>query len=151
MLLTRLQRAVTHTNRDVVTALLVAVAIATSGWAAPLRSLAQTAASTGVDQQSGSAPVRVSSGVAVGNIIRRVTPVYPLQARAHHIEGSVVLHAVIGKDGAIHNLSAISGPPLLQSSAMDAVRQWKFKPYLLNGEPVDIETDIVIGFHLRNH
>ena len=114
-------------------------------------SAAQTVTPGTVDQQANSAPVRVSTGVAVGNIIRRVTPIYPFEARAHNIQGTVVMHATIGKDGAVHNLSAVSGPALLQSSAMDAVRQWKFKPFLLNGDPVEIETDISVDFHLRKH
>jgi protein TonB len=102
-------------------------------------------------QTADPAPVHVSSGVAAGNIVHRVAPRYPAQVRALHIQGPVVLHAIIGKDGSIHNLSPVSGPPLLQTSAMDAVQQWKFKPYLLDGKPVDVETDITINFFLTNH
>lgn len=140
-----------RTHRAATAVLFVTAILCASVWTMPSPSPAQTAAPATADQKSNSGPMRVSTGVAVGNIIRKVSPIYPFQARAHHIEGTVLMHAIIGKDGAIYNLSAVSGPPLLQSSAMDAVRQWKFKPFLLNGDPVAIETDIAVDFHLMNH
>ena len=92
--------------------------------------------------------VRVSSGVAQGLLVRQVTPQYPPLARQAHIQGTVVLQAVIGKDGTVQNLHVSSGHPLLIQSAMDAVRQWRYKPYYLNGEPVEVDTQINVNFTL---
>lgn len=93
--------------------------------------------------------VRVSAGVTQGLVIHRVNPVYPPIARAARISGSVVLQAEISKTGDIQNLHAISGPPMLIPSAIDAVRQWKYKPYILNGEPVEVDTQITVIFSLN--
>jgi len=92
--------------------------------------------------------LRVSSGVAEGNLIRRVEPTYPQMARAAHIQGTVVLQATISKTGTIENLHAVSGHPILQQAALEAVRQWKYKPYLLSGEPVEVETTINVEFRM---
>jgi len=89
---------------------------------------------------------RVSEGVAQGLLIRDVKPVYPRIAQAAGVQGEVVLQAVIGKDGRIENLHAISGNPLLVKAALDAVQQWRYRPYLLNGEPVEVETQITVRF-----
>ncbi len=78
-----------------------------------------------------------------GQCIKRVRPEYPSDVV---IQGTVVLRAIIGTDGRVQQLSAISGPPMLQNSAVDAVRQWEYKPYLLNGEPVKVETTITVNF-----
>jgi protein TonB len=86
--------------------------------------------------------------VAQANLIRQVTPVYPPIAKTAHISGTVLLHAIIGKDGTVQDLQYVSGPPLLMKSAMDAVRQWRYKPTLLNGEPVDVDTTISVVFTL---
>jgi protein TonB len=92
--------------------------------------------------------VRVSAGVTSGLLIRKVNPVYPPLARQARISGTVVLRAVIGKDGSIQNLSLVSGHPMLAPAAIDAVKQWKYKPYLLNGEPVEVDTEIQVNFTL---
>ena len=92
--------------------------------------------------------VRVSSGVASGNLINKVQPTYPPIARTNRIAGQVVLHALISKSGNIENLQVVSGHPMLTQSAIEAVRQWKYKPYLLNGEPVEVETTIQVNFNL---
>jgi protein TonB len=92
--------------------------------------------------------VRVSSGVASGNLINKVQPLYPPIARTNRIAGQVVLHALISKSGNIENLQVVSGHPMLTQSALEAVRQWKYKPYLLNGEPVEVETTIQVNFNL---
>jgi periplasmic protein TonB len=92
--------------------------------------------------------IRVGGQVAAANLIRQVQPVYPAIAKTAHISGTVVLHAVISKDGSIQELTYISGPPLLMKNAMDAVRQWRYKPTLLNGEPVDVDTTISVVFTL---
>jgi protein TonB len=83
-----------------------------------------------------------------GNLIRRVDPVYPPLARSARIQGPVVLAAVISKAGAIENLHAVSGHPMLVPAAIDAVRQWMYRPYILNSEPIEVETQITVNFSL---
>jgi len=92
--------------------------------------------------------VRVSSGVVQGLLVRRVNPVYPPLARQARIQGVVILQAQISKDGNIENLQLISGHPMLAPAAIDAVKQWKYRPYLLNGEPVEVETQVQVNFTL---
>lgn len=94
--------------------------------------------------------VRVSSGVAEGLVIRQVKPVYPPLAKAARIEGKVLLQATIGKDGTVENLRLISGHPMLASAAIDAVKQWRYKPYYLNAEPIEVETTITVNFTLTH-
>jgi protein TonB len=92
--------------------------------------------------------VRVSAGVQQGLLIRKVTPTYPALARQARIQGTVVLQALIGKDGAIQNLRVVSGHPMLTGAALDAVKQWRYKPYYLNNEPVEVDTTINVIFSL---
>src|SRR5271169_5850468 len=92
--------------------------------------------------------VRVSQGVSQGLLVRKVNPVYPPLARQARIQGQVILRAVISKDGSIENLQLVSGHPMLVQSALDAVKQWKYKPYLLNGEPVEVDTEVQVNFTL---
>jgi periplasmic protein TonB len=92
--------------------------------------------------------VRVSSGVQSGLLIRKVPPTYPPLARAARIQGTVILQAQISKDGNIENLQLISGHPMLAPAAIEAVKQWKYKPYLLNGDPVEVETQVQVNFTL---
>jgi protein TonB len=92
--------------------------------------------------------VRVSQGVTEGLILKKVQPTYPPLARSARIQGSVVLQAVIGKDGSIQGLRAVSGHPMLTPAAIDAVKQWRYKPYFLNGEPVEVDTQITVNFTL---
>src|SRR6202167_1828267 len=92
--------------------------------------------------------IRVSQGVSQGLKIRKVQPNYPPLARQARIQGSVLLQAEISKDGSIENLHLISGHPMLAPAAIEAVKQWKYKPYILNGEPVEVETQITVNFTL---
>ena len=93
--------------------------------------------------------VRVSAGVTQGLKIKNVTPVYPQMAKIARVQGPVVLAAIIGKDGSIQNLHVIStASPLLNQAAMDAVKQWRYRPYILNGEPVEVDTQITVNFSL---
>jgi protein TonB len=92
--------------------------------------------------------VRVSQGVSQGLLIRKVQPNYPPLARQARIQGSVVLTAEISKDGSIENLRLVSGHPMLAPAAIEAVKQWKYKPYFLNGEPVEVETQVTVIFSL---
>jgi protein TonB len=92
-------------------------------------------------------PPRVSR-VMEGNLIYRVQPQYPLLARQARIQGIVVLRAMISQEGKIENLQVITGHPLLVKSAMDAVLQWRYRPYYLNNEPVEVETQVTVNFTL---
>jgi protein TonB len=92
--------------------------------------------------------VRVSQGVIQGQCIRRVEPVYPKIALSAHVQGVVQLKAIISKNGDITELEALSGHPILVPAAMDAVKQWHYRPYLLNGEAVEVETNITVTFNI---
>ena len=92
--------------------------------------------------------IRVASRVAEANLIHDVPPQYPPEAGRERIEGTVVLLAVIGKDGSVQEVQVVSGLPLLAQAATEAVNQWRYKPYLLNGVPVEIESRITINFTL---
>jgi periplasmic protein TonB len=94
-------------------------------------------------------PLRVGGNVQSARIINRVQPVYPPLARQTRISGTVRLHAIIGKDGTVQQLEVMSGHPLLQQAALDAVRQWRYQPTLLNGDPVDVDTTIDVIFSLN--
>jgi protein TonB len=92
--------------------------------------------------------IAVSSGVMEGNILSRPSPQYPAIAKAARIQGTVVLSATISKGGTIENLKLISGPEMLAGAAEQAVREWRYKPYELNGEPVEVQTTINVTFTL---
>jgi periplasmic protein TonB len=115
--------------------------------------ISQTASLNAVPKLSVPAPpkrVRISQGVTKGLLLTRVEPSYPPIARAGRIEGEVVLAAIISKDGAIKNLTLVSGHPMLVPAAIEAVSQWRYRPYLLNGEPVEVETTIIVTFVLSH-
>jgi len=95
-----------------------------------------------------SGPVKRSEGVMEAMLIRRVQPAYPPPARWMHISGIVILHATIGTDGAVHKLNVISGNPILAQAAVAAVRDWRYRPTLLSGQPVEVETEITVKFIL---
>jgi protein TonB len=94
--------------------------------------------------------VRISQGVTRGLLIHRVEPSYPTLARAARVQGDVVLTAVISVNGEIENLQLVSGHPMLVPAAITAVKGWRYKPYLLNGQPVEVETTITVIFSLSN-
>ena len=94
--------------------------------------------------------IRMSQGVTRGLIIHREEPPYPPLARAARIQGDVVLTAIIDTNGQIQNLQLVSGHPMLVPAAMAAVKQWRYKPYLLNGQPVEVETTITLNFVFTN-
>jgi protein TonB len=95
-----------------------------------------------------SKPVVISSGVATGMLIQRTQPDYPPIARTAHVAGTVELHATIATNGRIKDLHAVSGPVMLRQAALDAVRNWRYKPYRLNNQPVEVETTINVVFSL---
>jgi protein TonB len=92
--------------------------------------------------------VRISQGVSAGMLINQIVPEYPSIAKTARVEGTVRLNAWITKDGSIERLTVLSGNPLLVNAAIDAVKQWRYKPFLLNGEPVQVETSIEVNFYL---
>jgi protein TonB len=96
------------------------------------------------------APLHISH-MSEGNLIRKVQPAYPALARSARIQGAVVLQAVISKDGSIENLRLLSGHPMLASAAMEAVNQWRYRPYILNNEPLEVETQITVNFSLAGN
>jgi protein TonB len=85
-----------------------------------------------------------------GSLIRKVQPVYPPLAKTARIQGPVVLFAVISRAGTIDNLRVLSGHPMLVPAALDAVKQWQYRPYILNHEPIEVETQITVNFVLGN-
>jgi periplasmic protein TonB len=93
-------------------------------------------------------PTRIKQGgnVTAASLINQTRPVYPPLARQARIQGSVVLHAIIDKDGKVAQLEVVSGHPLLVQAALDAVKQWRYKPTLLNGDPVEVDTTITVTF-----
>jgi periplasmic protein TonB len=80
-------------------------------------------------------------------LVKKTTPVYPAIAKAARISGTVVLQATISKKGTIVDLRVVSGPPILQQAAIDAVKKWQYRPYLVNGEPAEVETTVAIDLN----
>jgi protein TonB len=95
-------------------------------------------------------PIRLSH-ISEGDIIHKIQPVYPALARSAHIQGTVLLQAAISKLGTIERLRVISGHPMLAGAAIDAVSQWRYRPYVLNNEPVEVETQITVNFSLAGN
>jgi TonB family protein len=120
--------------------------IAAAGAAAPPPNLGSTASAPKPVLQT----MNISQGVSRGLLVHQVSPVYPRAALAMRIEGSVELTTTISKSGDITHVKIVSGDPQLAKAAADAVKQWKYKPYLLNGEPVDIQTVVTVNFKLPN-
>jgi protein TonB len=92
--------------------------------------------------------VRIGGNIAATMITHRVRPKYPDEAKQNHISGTIVLHAVVGLDGHVQQLQFVSGPPELMRSAMDAVRQWRYKPLKLNRKVVEFDTMISVAYRL---
>jgi TonB family protein len=150
MNVTEKQQEIRGVRRVVVLAACAALALVTCGSALAL-GMHANAASGGSDSNAAKTPkqVTVSSEKMSHNLLNKVVPVYPPAAKKAKIQGKVELDAVIGTDGNVENLRVISGPQELQQSALDAVRQWTYKPYLLNGDPVEVETTISIIYNLE--
>ena len=97
------------------------------------------------------APVVRASHAEEGLLIRQIKPTYPPLAKQTRIQGTVVLQAIIARDGTIQQLRVASGHPILTQAAVEAVQQWRYRPYLLNGEPVEVETQITVNFTLNGN
>lgn len=93
----------------------------------------------------------ISRGVTEGHLVRRVAPEYPIPAHRNRIEGDVLLRAVIGRDGSIENISVMSGHPFLTRAAIEAVAQWRYQPFLLNGRAVEVDTQILVRFRFTRN
>jgi len=98
-----------------------------------------------------SGPKRIVSQLDEGQLVNKVEPVYPHIASIAGIQGQVKLHAIIARDGRVQSLNVISGHPLLAHAALDAVEKWRYRPYVLNGERVEVETFITINFRKEMH
>ena len=94
-------------------------------------------------------PVRVSRSMQ-GYLLRRVEPIYPTMAKTVGVQGQVLIKAIISTEGKIEQAKVVSGSPLLSSAALDAIRQWLYRPYLLNDKPVEVETEITVNFYLTH-
>lgn len=105
-------------------------------------------ANTSADNSKKPSKLRVSQGVAEGNILHKVPPRYPEAAKEKHITGDVILGITIDHGGNVSELKIMNGDPLLAQAAAEAVKQWKYKPYLLNGELVEVETTVKISFRM---
>ena len=95
------------------------------------------------------ASIHLSSRLVEGNLIYKTVPQYPAIAKAVGAQGTVVLQAMISRTGTIEGLHIISGPPMIQQAAIDAVKMWRYKPYVLNGQPVEVETTVNVIFKLQ--
>jgi len=93
--------------------------------------------------------IRVGGNVAAAKLLHQVTPEYPAEARDKRVSGTVLLHVVLSREGYVQEITFVSGPPELMKASMNAVRQWKYQPTLLNGEPVEVDTMISVVFSLR--
>jgi protein TonB len=98
--------------------------------------------------RSSGLPTRISQGVSAGLLLVPMRPVYPAIAKAAHVEGTVVVDAVISKSGAIESLHVVSGPEMLRAAAMDAIRAARYQPYRLNGEPTEVQTTVTVNFRI---
>jgi len=95
--------------------------------------------------------IRVSPAISRGRVVKRVNPAYPQAARRGRIEGNVALYAIISRAGDISAVDLVCGHPLLAPAAIEAVKQWKYKPYLFNGKPVEVDTQIQVNFSLSEN
>lgn len=100
-------------------------------------------------EQNGGKRAELPQGVTEGMLVHQVAPVYPPVARTARIQGTVLMDAVIGKDGRIRSLEVISGPEMLRAAAIGAIQQWRYRPYTVEGEPVEVKTQIQVNFTLR--
>ena len=113
-------------------------------------SLISTANHTSTAPKPAEIPKRliVSQGVSLGMLQNQVEPVYPMIAQRAHVQGTVTLRAIISRQGTIESLQVVEGHPILVAAAMDAVKQWRYRPYMLNGQPVEVETTVFVNFHI---
>jgi len=150
MNLTEKRKEIQGVCRMAIVAACAALGLATCGTALAL-GMHANAASAEHNSNSSKAPkqITVSSAVMSRNLLTKAVPQYPPAAKKAKIQGTVVLSVVIGDDGNVENIQVVSGPNELQQSSIDAVRQWTYKPYLLNGNPVEVKTTIHVIYSLE--
>jgi TonB family protein len=150
MNLTEKHKEIQGVRRVAIVAACVALGLATCGTALAL-GMHVNAASAGGNSNASKAPrqLTVPAAVMAGNILTKAVPVYPPAAKKAKIQGTVVLSVLIGDDGNVENIQVVSGPNELQQSSIDAVRQWTYKPYRLNGNPVEVKTTVNIIYSLQ--
>ena len=150
MNLTEKRKEIQGVCRMAIVAACAALGLATCGTALAL-GMHANAASAEHNSNSSKAPkqITVSSAVMSRNLLTKAVPQYPPAAKKAKIQGTVVLSVVIGDDGNVENIQVVSGPNELQQSSIDAVRQWTYKPYLLNGDPVEVKTTIHVIYSLE--
>ena len=102
-----------------------------------------------IEQAQAPQRIKVGGNVQAAMLVNKVSPVYPEQAKTAGIQGSVTLQIVIGKDGSVETVTPVDGHPLLVAAAQDAVKQWVYKPTLLNGQPVEVSTTVTVPFDLN--
>ena len=150
MKLTEKQNEIRGVRRLVIVVACAAFGVVTCGSALALSMRVDAvAASNDSKAPAPKGPINVSPEMMAGNKISGPTPKYPEEAKKAKIEGKVVLRAIISKDGTVENLQVVSGPKELQESSLDAVRQWMYKPFLLNGDPVEVKTTINVTYSLQ--
>lgn len=150
MSLTEKSRQVQGVWRVALLAVCAALGLATCASAVALGThVNATPVSTDNNASKAPAQLTVSAEEMSGNLLTKSIPIYPPEAKKNKIQGKVVLNAVIGTDGRMESVRVLSGPDELQQSALDAVRQWTYKPYFLNGQPVEVETIINIIYSLK--
>ena len=93
-------------------------------------------------------PIQIASILQASKLVTRITPSYPPLAKSAHVQGTVRLKVIVGTNGTVQNLEVLSGPPLLRSAATDAVKRWVYRPTLLNGQAVEVVTQIDVAFTL---
>jgi periplasmic protein TonB len=95
-------------------------------------------------------PLHISSGVSQGMLIAPIRPIYPAIAKAAHVEGKVIVEAIISRTGTIESLHVVSGPPMLQRAAIDAIQAARYQPYRLNGAATAVQTTITVNFRMQS-
>jgi TonB family protein len=137
-------------RRTVLAVACAVLGVAACGSAFALRVHVNTLNFVASSSEKPTKPIHVSPGVMAGQKISGDSPVYPQEAKDQRVQGTVVLDATIGKDGTVENLRVVSGPSVLQRSSIEAVKTWLYKPFLLNGEPVEVKTQISVVYSLKN-
>lgn len=147
MKLTETKKSVGRVRQLLLAGACVVLGLATAGSALALRLAVDSSGAN--SHASHKEAISVAPEKMQAMIVKRVVPVYPPAAKVARIEGTVHLHAIVSKTGHVENLKVESGPNQLQSSAIDAVRHWVYKPFLLNGEPVEVQTTISVVYSLE--
>ena len=152
MNLTQKRVELRRAQRLATAALCIVIGLGTCASALALRMnvAAPSAQTDGQSAPQTSSATSVPSGVMAGNRLSFVQPIYPQEAKDAKLSGTVILKAHISKEGAIENLQVVSGPKKLRKSSLDAVKQWTYKPYLLNGQPTAVDTTITVNYSLAN-